>query len=260
MSNQEHFPEDNQGLTREQLKHSGVHGYEQPVREYDTPLEEAPLDYDPRKEDELHTGHLPEELRATPAQTKERKPWHKNTAVRIGGAVAGLIAAVGVGVGVTGGGGDEAPKKDNSPELVVGPDGEPVQFVEYSLSGPNADRNNDGADDAITDTNENGIQDASELWDQTKKEFVDPRAGDDEAALENASPEDIQNIETLAPVMEGVAHWQADFIALEPAVKQYIMLLYRDQDQFESELDFQSSIIEALRYTTEDLEGLSQAN
>jgi hypothetical protein len=94
MSNHEYQPGDNNGDTQAQQAHSGVQGFEQPVYIYDkTPLSDAPLDYDPRHEDELTTAHLPSDLQAKPEAPRRS---NKNRLIAAGTTTAIGLAGVGL--------------------------------------------------------------------------------------------------------------------------------------------------------------------
>lgn len=97
MSNNEPTP-NSKSSAAEQYRHSGVDGHEVPVRHFDkTPLEDAPLDIDPRThEGDITTEHLPEELRVLPSKKREL-----NIAQRAGIATLALITTGGVIFGAT---------------------------------------------------------------------------------------------------------------------------------------------------------------
>lgn len=91
MSNQEYDPSNNQPVG-EKIPHSGVHGFEKPVREFDkTPMADA-----------IDQGRLKTEAPDTPAalhptHEKEKKKLSTAAKMSIGGLVFGLLPAVGAG-------------------------------------------------------------------------------------------------------------------------------------------------------------------
>lgn len=89
MSNQESSP-NNPSSAPEQIPHSGVHGYEKPVTEFDkTSLRDA------HEQGLITTPETPAALH--PAQEKEKKKLSTAAKMSIGGLVFGLLPAVGAG-------------------------------------------------------------------------------------------------------------------------------------------------------------------
>ncbi|MBC7512032.1 hypothetical protein H7142_00010 [Candidatus Saccharibacteria bacterium] len=145
---------------------------------------------------------------------------------------------------------------ENVAELVLGSDGEPLQYVEYS--DEHMDRDNNGSDDHGWDNNGNSIDDSEELWDQEKQEFVDPQAGTNETALEQASLADreaMSELENLWPTIEeSEPHWIARFVTLDQRVKDYILTVARNPQDFEDEMLWRGAILSGFDYTAEELE------
>lgn len=160
--------------------------------------------------------------------------------------------------------GDKEPVKtaDPAPELVLGPDGEPLRYVEWDNETAQ-DRNGDGYSDAGTDVDKDGINDADELWDQESQEFVDPRAEEAEEILANASKEDKANIAEIESAFpnfwESNPHWREDFIQLDPLVKDRVMVAvhspedYPGTDTLTPEQQWEASVQDQFNRTPEDI-------
>jgi hypothetical protein len=162
-----------------------------------------------------------------------------------GGAVAGLKFA---------GGPAEKEKQPQGQELVLGPDGQPVEYVEFKYDPEyyaeyeetgnypdeipeGMDRNHDGTEDNLTDVNENGVNDSEELWDQLDNEFVDPLAEGSAEIEANASEQDKEYIAEIESVIPDFAelfgvHWKAEFIQLDPIVKERVMFALRHPGEY----------------------------
>lgn len=151
--------------------------------------------------------------------------------------------------------GSDAEPTGDKHELVLGSDGKPLTYVEYSED--HLDRNHDGFNDNATDVNENGVGDQNENWNQLTGEFEDPRAGDDEAAYDSASAQDKANMQEILaayPEMGDSEHWVSDFVALEQEVKDYMMVIVRNPDRYDNEQQWHIAILSALDVTAEELE------
>lgn len=180
----------------------------------------------------------------------------------VGGAMA--LGAGAFGYNALKSDGDKDPVKtaDPAPELVLGPDGEPLQYVEWDHDA-HIDRNNDGTNDGATDVDNDGVIDAEELWDQENKEFVDPKAEDGEEVLANATEEDLSNIaeiETTFPEFwESNPHWREDFVKLDPLVKDRVMVAvhspedYSGTDILTPEQQWEASVQDQFNRTPEDI-------
>lgn len=192
----------------------------------------------------------------------------KNTAERPRGwkkyavGVVALASAIGVGAAVNArGGGEEAPEKAPEQTLVLGPDGEPLQYVEYSEE--HSDRDHDGLDDSRTDDNHNGLGDEHELWDQTTNEFVVPGLDEDAKILETATQEELSNIAEIEATFGenwwGTnPHWKADFVQLDPLVQRRVMLSVRHPEdigegQDGHETNWQADVMFQFTRTPEDI-------
>lgn len=121
MASQEQYPDpetNSSASTDEQLRHSGKDGYEKPIREFrDTPLDQAPLDYDPRlAKGELHTRDLPEGFHPAPPAPEKPKTGRRN--LLIGGGVLAVVATVGTVLGLSGG---ENDTNDRRPDTISQP-------------------------------------------------------------------------------------------------------------------------------------------
>lgn len=109
---------------------------------------------------------------------------------------------------------DDEADADDEPtvELVLGPDGEPLQYVLYD-ENEHRDRNGDGVSDHLTDVNDNGIPDSWELWDQENQEFVPPPMTPRNDILTEADLREINNLCDGAGNTEFEAgtsnHWDA---------------------------------------------------
>lgn len=170
-------------------------------------------------------------------------------------AGAAVLAAVGGGLAFNSmAGGEEAPKKAPAQTLVLGPDGEPVQYVEYSSE--HSDRDNNGVDDFYSLGPDN-INDSLQLWDQDLKEFVNP--GEDQAneILAGASAEDLASIATIEstfPDFQVGFHWKADFVQLDLIVKNYIMNVVNSPEDFATPSDHEVAVMAGFDMTAEYLE------
>lgn len=143
----------------------------------------------------------------------------------------------------------------NAPELVLGDDGQPLKYVEYS--DENSDRNHDGFDDGFTDVNENNVSDQDEVWNQETQEFSDPLADKTEAAYDNASAEDKANMEEILgvyPEMGSDPHWVIAYTELNPRVKEYMMTVLHHPERYDNEQEWHFAIKGALDVTTDDLD------
>ncbi len=171
-------------------------------------------------------------------------------------ALLGAVAAGVFGGAKAIGGGEEAPGKQQGQELVLGSDGQPLQYVEYSEE--HMDRDNNGTDDLAQDNNRNNINDNEELWDQKNQEFVDPQAGSNETALEQASDNDKTEMEELVSLWPGIAenepHWAARFVALDQTVQDYILTVARNPQDFESTVMWEAAMLSGFDFTAEELE------
>ncbi len=189
----------------------------------------------------------------------------------IGGVVAATLLAGGAyGLGKLVGGGEKT--EPRSEPGVSAPISEKDRFVEfkfdpdYDASNPPAgmDRNKDGTPDNLADTDGDGLTDSDELWDQIDKKFVDPREGDDEEALKNASPEDLASIseieQTFPDFGESVnPHWRADFVKLDQIVKDRVMYAlhhpesYSDGDGLTAEEAWRGDVLYQMTRTAEEI-------
>ena len=153
-------------------------------------------------------------------------------------------------------GNDQTSGSGSAAELVLGSDGEPLQYVEYSEE--HMDRDNNGSDDHGWDNNRNFIDDSEDLWDQEKQEFVDPLAGSNETALEQASEDDKAEMGELLSrwptIGESDPHWAANFVMLDQRVQDYILAVANDPQGFESEVFWRGAILSGFDYTAEELE------
>ena len=129
MSNHDQTPRNSNSSAPEQVPHSGVHGYERPVDEFDnTTLAEAheqglltTPDTAARLAGEAQvdtqTTTVPPRQVGERRNTKESLPWYKKTVTKITGTVLGLVG-VGVGVAVATQGSDNTapvtPEQTNS--------------------------------------------------------------------------------------------------------------------------------------------------
>lgn len=165
-------------------------------------------------------------------------------------AVLGIVAAGGAACGD-----DEKPEKKAGPELVLGKDGKPLEYVEYG--GDNTDRNHDGTDDGFTDVNNNDIDDSDELWDQTEQKFVTPQDASGTDELEGASAQDLADIAELEPVLGNSSsrpYWREDFIKLDPLVKKRVMVALRHPEDYDTEDSWRADIIYQFTRTPEEIQ------
>lgn len=183
-------------------------------------------------------------------ESKRIPLWKK---VAVGTVAFGAAGGVAYAVSQSG----EAPEKKETQELVLGPDGEALQYVPYSEE--HSDRDNSGHDDKLTDINRNSIDDNYELWDQENQKFVNPEEGVDQLA--NASEEDLSNISeietTFAFSPDGFwgsnPHWKAEFIALDPLVKDRVMVSTRSREDYESDKFWEADVQYQFGRTPEDI-------
>lgn len=205
------------------------------------------IEQQPPKSNKIEVSDMPS-LDRTVIPPKEHRDdkhdkkfnWKKPVVAVVGLGMAAGAAAFGYNQ-VSGG---EAPEKKQGQELVLDENGDPVRYVPYEhdpnfdTNNPPAgmDRNGDGTVDSMTDVNENGVIDSEELWDQQNKEFVDPEAGSDEEALSNATEQDLANIseiESTFPDFDKFSvHWRAEFIALDPVVKERVMFAVQHPGEY----------------------------
>ncbi len=186
-----------------------------------------------------------------------------------GGAVAGLKFA---------GGPAEKEKQPQGQELVLGPDGQPVEYVEFKYDPEyfesdilsddipeGMDRNHDGTPDNLTDVNENGVSDHEELWDQLDNEFVDPLAESSAEIEANASEQDKEYIAEIESAIPNFAelfgvHWKAEFIQLDPIVKERVMFALRHPGEYvasenaTAEQNWQTDVHYQFSRTPEDIQ------
>lgn len=193
--------------------------------------------------------------------TKDRRwGWRKKT----GAVVLGAVLAGGTVVGINAlTNNSEEPKKENTPEQVTGPDGKPLQYVEFSMQ--NRDRNHDDTDDGFTDVNENSVYDAYELWDQKNEKFVTPqeaREANGETGFEDATPQDKEDIAKLETAMylpvgekTSMPDWRYEYIHLEPIVKRRVMIEFNSRDDYSSDEEWRGAIIAQFDRTPEGISG-----
>lgn len=187
------------------------------------------------------------------AADKKRKKRQKLIAGVAGGAV---LLGGGAAAKFLTSGNDEPSGNGTSNELVLGSDGEPLQYVEYSEQ--HMDRDDNGIDDRGQDNNQNGINDHEELWDQNAQEFVDPQAGSNETAIEQASEDDKAEMGELASLWPGIEendpYWATRFVALDQTVQDYILTVARNPQDFESTVLWEAAILSGFDFTAEELE------
>ena len=165
---------------------------------------------------------------------KKKGFWTRGKIIVAGGAAIAATGVAGVAAGALGGGNKSPEGKKDTPALVVGPDGKPLQYVEYSKA--HSDRDADGFDDKMTDNNKDNVSDELELWDQQNQEFVDPQANANQEALASATPEqlaDIQEIEDVWPdIAKSNPHWIADFCKINAQGRLYTMTVLHNRQEF----------------------------
>ncbi|HCR56102.1 TPA: hypothetical protein DIV49_03950 [Candidatus Saccharibacteria bacterium] len=182
----------------------------------------------------------------TPAPEQSAQPgFFEKHRRAIGGTVAGLLLAGGAGGFLATRGGDKDPqdkRADQGAELVLDENGNPVRYVPFSEE--HSDRDGNGIPD-----NRESKKDL--LWDQETQQFVDPAEGSDEAALETASPEvldQIAQIEAAFPdIAEREPHWKATFIGLDPLVQEFAITRLGQSGDFENETEWKSAILSVVR-------------
>jgi len=245
-------------LGAQKIGHSGDLGLEAPAQGA------VPITHEIHADDLAPTMPFnpKDKQQAREIQKKEGPNWFKRVVAGLTGAAV-LGGGAYVGVKALGGSENDQPtdKKENVPGLVLGPDGEPLQYVEFS--DEHDDRDNSGTPDNLTDSNNNGVSDSEELWDQENKEFVVPGTDKDAEILAGASQEDLNNIaeiETVFPEFwESNPHWKADFVQLDPLVKERVMVAvhspedYPGTDILTPEQQWEASVQDQFNRTPEDI-------
>lgn len=210
------------------------------------------------------------------AADAKKKKRNKLIASVAGGAV--LLAGGATAAMKFAGGPSEKEKQPQGQELVLDADGNPVEYVEFvydadfmASDSPDwdnmpagMDRNHDGEPDNRTDVNENGVSDSDELWDQLDNEFVDPLEAGSAEIEQNASEQDkadIAEIESVFPDFnEFSVHWRAEFIQLDPIVKERVMFALRHPGEYQAsenataEQNWKTDVYYQFSRTVEDIQ------